>query len=213
MAFTRHWLAALMWLCVVAAAPVAALAQDAGRGAELFELCVQCHGPDGGGDRLALAPAIAGLSEWYVRAQLEKFRGGHRGLHPDDVGGLRMYPMSRTLDDDADLQAVAAYVASLPPVYPEPELEGGDPARGQQLFTPCVACHGQNAEGLEALGGPNMKVSNDWYLLTQLQHFKAGVRGAAPGDASGARMRPMSMVLVDEQAMMDVIAYIMTLGR
>ena len=53
--------------------------------AELFELCVQCHGSVGQGSQLALAPAIAGLSEWYVKAQLEKFKAGHRGLHPDDL--------------------------------------------------------------------------------------------------------------------------------
>ena len=50
-------------------------------------------------------------------------------------------------------------------------------------------------------------------MLTQLQHFKAGVRGTAPGDAQGALMRPMSMTLPDEQAMRDVIAFIMTLSK
>jgi hypothetical protein len=48
-------------------------------------------------------------------------------------------------------------------------------------------------------------------MLTQLSNFKAGIRGAVPEDASGATMRPMAMTLADEQAMKDVIAYILTL--
>ena len=207
MRFTRFLLttAALVLLSV---AP--ALADD-GRGEELFELCVQCHGANGGGDPVALAPAIAGLSEWYLEAQLEKFRSGIRGAHPDDRAGLRMYPMSLSLRDDEDLAAVAAYVSSLPPANPEPTLAGGEPAHGKLLYTPCIACHGPQADGLEALAGPNLKASSDWYLLRQLNNFKVGIRGTDPKDVTGMRMRPMSMILADEQAMKDVIAYIMTL--
>ena len=44
-----------------------------------------------------------------------------------------------------------------------------------------------------------------------LKKFKEGVRGTNPQDIGGMQMRPMSMTLVDEQAMKDVIAYIRTL--
>ena len=54
-------------------------------------------------------------------------------------------------------------------------------------------------------------MSADWYMLKQIQNFKAGIRGADPRDETGRRMRPMSMVLADEQAMKDVISYILTL--
>lgn len=209
---TRQLLASAV-VAVLAAAPGASLAQSDGRGEEVYELCAQCHGPAGEGDPLALAPAIAGLGEWYVAAQLEKFRSGLRGYHPDDVGGLRMYPMSLSLYHDGDLAAVAAYAASLPDVRPEPTLEGGDPTRGKQLYATCIACHGPEGGGNEAVKGPSLRYSSDWYLLTQLQHFKSGVRGAAPGDVQGAQMRAMSGTLTDAQAMKDVIAYIMTLGE
>ena len=95
--------------------PLATSAAD-GHGEELFELCVQCHGNAGQGNALALAPSIAGLSEWYLKAQLEKFKSGARGMHPDDLGGLRMYPMSLAIRDDDQIAALASYVASLPPV-------------------------------------------------------------------------------------------------
>lgn len=188
-----------------------ALAGDAARGEQLFALCTQCHGEQGQGNRLYLAPAISGLSEWYVAAQLAKFRAGHRGYSPEDTGGLRMMPMARWLSTDQDIEDVAAYVASLPASNPPPQLAGGDPARGKVLYGPCAACHGPDAGGLQALEGPGLRHSSDWYLLTELQNFKAGVRGRSPGDAAGARMWPMSLTLVDEQAMKDVIAYIMTL--
>ena len=72
-------------------------AADLARGEVLFELCQQCHGPDGAGDEMSLAPSIAGHEQWYLEAQLNHFRSGARGLHPDDIAGLRMYPMAQWL--------------------------------------------------------------------------------------------------------------------
>ena len=54
---------------------------------------------------------------------------------------------------------------------------------------------------------------HDWYHLAQLKKFKSGVRGSNPQDITGAQMRPMSMLLADEQMMKDVVAYIKTLGN
>jgi cytochrome c553 len=111
------------------------------------------------------------------------------------------------------LTAVAAYVASLPPIVPKPVLTGGDAARGQALYAPCAACHAPDGSGNQVVFGPPLRHANDWYQLTQLANFRAGVRGTKPGDTSGALMRPMSLTLPDEQAMRDVIAYIATLAK
>ncbi len=211
MASSRNLLTVLAIMLFSAALPTRALAQDSALGRELFELCGQCHGPDGEGELLYRAPSIAGMHQWYLQRQLEKFRSGLRGTHPDDVAGLRMYPMSLSLKTEEDLQAVAAYVASRPAKRPEPLLEGGDPAVGEPLYAPCATCHGVDASGNEALGGPALKYSSDWYLLTQLQNFKAGIRGGDPRDVQGVLMRAMAMTLVDERAIQDVVAYIMTL--
>ncbi len=211
---TRNAIARTVWLALLATAPaLPAGAQDLARGREIFQLCSQCHGPDAGGNPMALAPSIAGLPEWYVERQLTHFRDGIRGTHFDDIAGMRMRPMARWIPSEADVKAVAAYVASLPPVKPAPTLQGGDPARGQTLFTPCTACHGADARGNQALNAPPLSHASDWYLITQLKNFKAGIRGANPQDTTGALMRPMSQLLVDEQAMKDVIAYVMTLPQ
>ena len=58
---------------------------------------------------------------------------------------------------------------------------------------------------------PPLAGTSDWYQLTALQKFKAGVRGG-PKDPTGATMRGMAMQLPDEQSMRDVIAYIATLA-
>ena len=198
---------------VLALPVVPALAQDTARGEQLFALCAQCHGDDGGGDAAALAPAIGGLPAWFVTGQLQKFRNGGRGTHFDDISGMRMRPMSMWLRDDADVASVAAYVASLPKVNPAPTLAGGNPETGKQKYIPCIACHGIHGEGNQALNAPPLAGMSDWYQLSALQKFKAGVRGTNPKDITGMLMRPMSMTLADEQAMLDVVAYIQTLSK
>lgn len=188
-----------------------ARADDLVRGRELFALCAQCHGDNAGGMQLSLAPSIAGMGSWYLSAQLHKFRDGQRASHFDDITGMRMRGMARWLKTDDDVKAAAAYVASLPPVKPAPTLTGGDAARGAALYATCSGCHGAHAEGVEAVGGPALYHNSDWYLYTSLKNFKQGIRGSDPRDATGAAMRGMSMLLADDQAIKDVIAYIVTL--
>jgi cytochrome c553 len=195
-------------LLTAAAAPHTARAEDNARGAELFQLCGQCHGDRGQGNALALAPSIAGLPEWYVAKQLEAFKSGVRGTHHDDVGGLRMYPMSQTLKTPEDLKAVAAFVAAMPHQKQEPTLTGGDPAKGAQLYQVCASCHGPDGSGNQAVGSPPLAGQADWYMLSSLHKYQTGIRSR---DALAAVMRGMAATLPDDQAKKDVIAHIMTL--
>lgn len=87
----------------------------------------------------------------------------------------------------------------------------GDPARGETLYATCGACHGPNGEGMEALQAPALAGQESWYVIRQLQNFKAGIRGANPRDVYGMQMAPMAMILPDDQAIEDVAAYIETL--
>ena len=180
---------------------------------DLYDGCVQCHGEDGEGNQDLGAPAIAGLERWYIKAQLRKFKKSQRGWHIDDMAGKRMQPMALALDTDEKVDLVAAYVASFPRTSPAPTLEGGNPATGKIYFATCVQCHGADARGNIDEFGPPLAGASDWYLLTQLQNFKAGVRGTHVDDVTGAKMRPFSMTLPNEQAMKDVIAYIATLSE
>jgi cytochrome c553 len=214
MAFGRHltWVAALLGLIVGLSSTAAAQDADLARGETLFNLCAQCHGDNAEGNELYVAPAIAGMDLWYIEMQLGEFRSGLRGTHFDDIYGMRMRPMSLTLRSEEDVKAVAAYVASLPPVKPARTLEG-DATKGQQHYAICGSCHGVQAEGIQAMSAPALNRSHDWYLVSQVERFKAGVRGSDPKDSFGVLMMNMARTLPDDQAVLDVVAYIMTLDQ
>jgi len=188
-------------------------AQDLARGQELFSLCAHCHGAQGQGSPLALAPSIGGLEPWYVVKQLQNFKDGVRAMHFDDLAGMRMRPMARWLKTPEDMSSVAAYVASLAPVPIEITLVGGDPARGAALYATCSGCHGLKGEGVEPVGAPSLRHTSDWYQRTQIKNYQQGIRGSDPRDVGGAAMRAMSMLLADDQAIKDVLAHIATLSQ
>jgi cytochrome c553 len=183
------------------------------RGQELYDACMPCHGKDAQGVAVASAPEIAGLPEWYIEAQVMKFRAGKRGYHFDDLAGLRMRPMSLSMPTEQDVKDVALYIAQMPRKAHETTAvtQGANVEHGKQLFAACVACHGADGGGNQALNAPELAGSDDWYLLAQLTKFKAKIRGDGAVDPVGATMQAMSMTLPDEQAMKDVVAYIKTL--
>lgn len=182
------------------------------RGRALYDTCAPCHRPNGAGSRQQGAPAIAGMPRWYIEAQLRSFLAGHRGATPFDTVGLRMVSMARALDREGDLESVAEYVASLAPASPEPTLTGGNAQSGQAAYALCAACHGQDGRGNETLHAPPLAGQSDWYLVTQLHKFKAGLRGYNPNDIWGATMRPNAAML-DDTTIVNVVAYIQTLRR
>lgn len=176
-------------------------------GKQIYTFCAVCHGERGEGKRTIGAPQIAGMEEWYVHDQLLKFQQGVRGTHPDDIAGMRMRPMARHLKNEAQIKAVAAYIAALPAVKTTATMKGSW-VKGEVHYKLCIACHGADGKGNQQLKAPSLVDRSDWYLLTQMHNYKTGVRGNDPKrDPIGMTMRPITMTL-DEQAMIDVIAYI-----
>lgn len=192
-----------------AAGGVDVIAPAAGKAA--YMICSTCHGNEGEGNVALNAPALAGQEDWYLKRQINNFKNGVRGTHADDLYGMQMRPMAMTLTDDAKIDEVVAYITSLPARHPALTL-GGDAEKGAAAYMLCAACHGMNAEGNAALNAPNLQGLPDWYMVTQLQHFKAGVRGADPKDAFGMQMAPMAKTIADEQAMTDLAAFINSKG-
>jgi cytochrome c oxidase subunit 2 len=127
-----------------------------------------------------------------------------------DVGGMRMHPMSLWLQNDQDVQAVADYVASLPKVNPPTVVEGGNVAQGRALYATCSACHGKTGQGNKSMNSPPLSHMSDWYLVSTLEKFKLGIRGGNPANPNAVMMRGMSNMLADDQAIRDVVAYIST---
>ena len=91
----------------------AAGAGDVARGQALFAVCSTCHGQNAEGMQEMNGPALAGREVWYLVRQLENFKTGVRGAHPDDVYGRQMAPMAQLLADAQAIQDVAAYLNSL----------------------------------------------------------------------------------------------------
>ncbi len=104
-------------------------------------------------------------------------------------------------------------IAALVSLYSAGALAAGDAEKGKALYATCGACHGPNAEGMEALNAPRLAGQESWYIVRQLQNFKNGVRGANPRDTYGMQMAPMAQLLTNDQAMEDVAAYIQTLNK
>ena len=185
---------------------------DATKGQKLYGVCTACHGAQGAGNRAMNSPSIAGQEDWYLTTQLNNFKKGIRGAHKDDKWGKTMRPMSMTLANDQAIADVIAYIQT----FPEPKKEdlsawGGDPKKGQKLYATCAACHGAKGTGNPALHSPRLTALPSWYMMTQLNNFKKGIRGAHKDDKWGKTMRPMSMTLANDQAIKDVVAYIKSL--
>ncbi len=181
------------------------------KGKNYFVTCMACHGEKGAGNIQFKAPTIAGQEDWYLKTQLLNFKAGIRGTSPKDTSGLTMRPMALTLPDEQAIEDVIAYIRSFPPVHHKPTLHG-NAQKGKTLFAVCQTCHGEKATGNPALHAPNLTGLPDWYIVSQLKKFKAGIRGTHEKDQWGKTMRPMAMTLQTEQDMKDVAAYILSLS-
>ena len=86
---------------------------DAQKGKRLYMVCMACHGDKGQGNKDLKAPRLTVLNDWYMHAQIVKFRTNLRGSHPKDVTGMVMRPMALTLADDQAIHDVIAYIKTL----------------------------------------------------------------------------------------------------
>lgn len=127
---------------------IAALAKDPEAmktATRLFQnYCTVCHGSDAGGNPGGF-PNLTD-NDWLY------------GGSPDQIkqtimsGRMGMMPSWKHLGDES-IANVAAYVMSLSGA----KADGGDAAKGAEVFKAnCVACHGADAKGNQAMGAPNL---------------------------------------------------------
>ena len=86
---------------------------DVSKGKSAYPVCASCHGAQGEGNEATAAPRLTGQSDWYLVAQLKKFKNGQRGYHNADHGGRQMRAMTATLTTDGSMNDVVAYINSL----------------------------------------------------------------------------------------------------
>jgi cytochrome c553 len=140
-------------------------------------VCSSCHGLEGRSDNPTF-PILAAQQKDYLEAQLHAFRDKTRA---DPHARTYMFGMAAKLDD-ATIAGLATFYSSQHAAYGV----GGDPqliAAGQKIFAegiasenvpPCVACHGEHAEGNGAV--PRLADQHATYLIGQLQAFRINSR-------------------------------------
>ncbi len=86
----------------------------------------------------------------------------------------------------------------------------GNASVGAAQYAVCASCHGQQGEGIAAMNAPKIAGQSEWYLKRQIMNYKNGVRGTHADDIYGQQMIGMVATLVDEQAVDNVVAHILT---
>jgi len=79
----------------------------------LYTTCTSCHGVHGEGIWSTNAPRLANMSDWYLKRQLQNFRDGSRGAHPQDFSGAQMMSMAKVVSDDQAINDLLDYVHTL----------------------------------------------------------------------------------------------------
>lgn len=169
---TPRILLALLMTCGAggawAAAPVPELAT---------KVCANCHGEEGRSVAPTF-PQLAAQNKEYLEAQLHAFRDRSRA---DPHAQAYMWGMASQLTD-ANIKALAAYYASLPPEQGTTQ-DPAEVAAGKEIYTEgiasekvpaCVSCHGAKAEGNAVI--PRLAGQHREYLARQILAFKTNLR-------------------------------------
>jgi cytochrome c553 len=200
----------MSWFTKSIIAIATALLSAAATAENKYDYCLLCHGTNANGNYGIRAPKLSGMEPWYLTRQLENFAAGIRGAPEQDHSGHEMRVVGIRLEQEKMLADAVQFIAGLESKKPAHTVSGNVKA-GKEIYQTCVACHGAKGEGNATLQSPALAARSDWYLVTQLRNFKAGLRGADPRDTLGAQMAAIGGTLKDEQAITDVVAYINTL--
>ncbi|HVN99216.1 MAG TPA: cytochrome-c oxidase, cbb3-type subunit III [Steroidobacteraceae bacterium] len=155
--------------------------------------CAVCHGSDAHGN-----PGFPNLTDqdWLYGGSPEQIEatiaGGRNGV---------MIPWQAALGNDG-VDNLVAYVLSLS----GRKAPAGDVAAGKQLFdTNCVACHGADAKGNQAIGAPNL-TDQTWLYGGSVEAVRASIANGRQGlmPAQLDRLGPLRVKLL--------AAYVLSLG-
>ena len=120
--------------------------------------------------------------------------------------------MAQTLVNDDAIRNIAAYVATLPDNAAQTTVSG-DIENGEHIYSRnCAACHLDDASGTWYTNAPTLAGMSDWYFVTQINNFKAGIRGLHADDSYGEQMVGMAAAMSGRLGEIeDVAAYLSSL--
>ena len=172
-----------------------------------FSQCVACHGEQAQGNERLNSPSLAGQSASYLTRQLANFSTGVRGSHQKDILGKQMLAISKQLNKNTDVPALAAYLSKLPSAKLS-QNTSGDMKNGSRYYqAKCGACHGGNAQGNPAFKAPKLSGQNVDYLSRQMQNFVNSIRGTHADDKLGRQMAMMAKITSGKE-LDDIFHYI-----
>lgn len=155
-------------------------AADAARGAVVAaERCAACHGMDGKSN-VAEIPRLAGQQPGFITLQMILFREG-----------IRQAPAMQAPTEklsDTDVEAVAAYFASLPSAPPEDRSprDAALMARGQAISAArnCGVCHLPTYAGRAQM--PRLTHQHEGFLAHTMAEYRDGQRIGIDTQMNGA---------------------------
>jgi cytochrome c oxidase cbb3-type subunit III len=161
--------------------------------------CAQCHGSDAGG-----AKGYPNLrdDDWL-------YGGDPATIHDSIANGRNgiMPPFGEVLGDEG-VKNVAAYVRTLSGL----PADGLRAQLGKPLFAQnCVACHGADAKGTQALGAPNLTDQIWLYGSTEATIIETISKGR--GTASSITRMPAHKDTLDEGKIQMLTAYVWGLSQ
>lgn len=194
-----------------------AFAADDERGKEIFGPCAGCHGEFGAGGKKGEYPRIGGQSAKYIEQQLKAFQKRVRINIP-----MVPYTEERELSD-ADMKAVAAYMAQIELPTRMPVFKGdedaltrlnavekvmivpraeGDIENGGAIYRKnCVACHGKTGKGRGMF--PMIAGQYTNYLKKQIAAYLKSERAHDEDE-----MKEGVLFTLKEKDIQDVLAYL-----
>lgn len=172
------------------------------------DLCSNCHGYKGH-SHFSYFPQLAGQLAPYIEEQLTLFRA--REARKEHWAQIIMWGIAGPLTDERIKSLAAYYAAQTPLPSTEPIPAHANPPAGEKIFAegnptqgliPCMACHGDKAQGV-APATPRLAGQHQDYLALQLQAFRSGRR-------ENGTMNDIAKNLTDEQ-IRDVSSYLSSL--
>lgn len=164
-------------------------------GARIFaNNCAVCHGADGGGNY-----GFPNLTDndWLYGGTSEKIletlHNGRQGLMP---------PQGPVIGEEG-VKNAAEYVLAMNGLEHNAEMA----AEGQKIFgTVCMACHGADGKGNQALGAPNL-TDNIWLYGSSREQIRHTIRGGR------SNQMPSQKDKLREDKIRLVAAYVYSLSR
>lgn len=156
--------------------------------------CAMCHGSDGAGAR-----GFPNLTDgdWLYGGDFDTVMltllNGRMGAMPVMVGGL----------DESAISDLVVYVQSMSGQKADPAMA----ANGKKSFDMlCVACHGMDGKGMQALGAPNL-TDNIWLYGGEPETIRETLVNGRNGNMPAFRD-----TLTDDQRRL-LAAYVLSLSR